>query len=284
MSALAKVFVVLNLLLSLLFFGTSATLFLTRKDLKTESVKYKNLLDEAEKEFEQKVAKLGAVISHQDKAILKLENSEQNAVVALKETQEKLKTQTTRADTAEAERREQVRLAESHLELANTREQRIQELTGQLQQAVDRRDEAVSASAQAIAERNRMKRDLDQSNTQLHETRVALADLETQNRTLQLRLDAYVSTFGEDIPPSATREPIDALIEAVDDSLQAVVLSVGEDQGVEVGDDFYVYRADEYIGRVRVSKTYRDLSGAKIILEAKDAKIRTGDKATTKLN
>ncbi|MBN1443448.1 MAG: hypothetical protein JXA90_12125 [Planctomycetes bacterium] len=283
MSALAKVFVVLNLLLSLLFFGTSATLFLTRRNLKVESISYKNQLTEARTAFENRAEKLTAVISAQDKALLNLQNSEKNATVALLKEKEAVKTQTARADKAETERARQVQLAESHLNLANTREQRIQELTGQLQAAVDKRDEAMAASAQAIAERNRMARDLEQANTELHLTKVALVDIETKNKTYQLELAAYKGHFG-DIPPSTTRESIDALIEAVDESLQAVVLSVGEDQGVKEGDDFYVYRDDQYVGRVRVSKTYRDLSGAKIVLEADGAKIRSGDRATTKLN
>jgi uncharacterized membrane-anchored protein YhcB (DUF1043 family) len=99
----------------LLFFGTSATLFLTRRDLKRESVKYKQLLDDAKEGFDQQTANLTKMIEHQDKAVAKLENSNANLSGDLSKEKRSVLVQTQRADKAESERKTAQENATAHL-------------------------------------------------------------------------------------------------------------------------------------------------------------------------
>ena len=77
--------------------------------------------------------------------------------------------------------------------------------------------------------------------------------------------------------------PIEGVVEDVDSELRLVVLSVGKNDGVKPGYEFTVYRGDRFIAKVRVTKTYDNLSGARILLPD-DAVVQRGDRAMTLVN
>jgi hypothetical protein len=135
-----------------------------------------------------------------------------------------------------------------------------------------------------VEEMNRMKGDLELVNQELHGTKVALQDLDTKHQTQTIKLQAYIDRYGilDSLKPV---KMIDALVEDVDHDLKAVVLNVGENDGVQEATDFHIYRHNEYVGKVRVSKLYPELCGAKILFESSDGKkIQRGDEATTRFN
>ncbi|MBI4604137.1 MAG: SUMF1/EgtB/PvdO family nonheme iron enzyme [Planctomycetes bacterium] len=80
-----------------------------------------------------------------------------------------------------------------------------------------------------------------------------------------------------------TEPAIDGVIAAVDLKEGLVLLDAGADQGIKVGVEFIVYRANQFIAKVQVLKVYDDLSGAKILYTLEGAEIKVGDKATTRL-
>lgn len=80
--------------------------------------------------------------------------------------------------------------------------------------------------------------------------------------------------------------PVDGKVIAVRDDAarhDAVALSVGSDDGVQVGDEFVVYREDQFIGKVCVTNVIDDHSTASIVLTGDTTSIRPGDHATTRL-
>lgn len=283
MSALAKVFVVLNLLLSLLFFGTSATLFLTRQNKNKEIVSLDRQLKDRIRDDEARMKEQAAMIQRQDNVIVALRGSEKRLSVAFSTEREKVGAATTRAVAAESQRQTAQEESKASKLLADRREATIQDLNGQLEEAKGSQQSALDQAKQAVEARNRMKTDLDRVNQQLRETQMELADLATKYDKLELANQWYSERYGAYVPGQLA-PPIDALVEAVDSKLRAVVLSVGEDQKVELGHMFYVYRDDKYIGKVKVTKLYQDLSGATVELEAEGEQIRAGDKATTRFS
>ncbi len=71
---------------------------------------------------------------------------------------------------------------------------------------------------------------------------------------------------------------IDGIVEAVNQSDQLVVLSVGKEQKVERGFLFAVNRGGETIGKVQVIEVYDDLSGARITYVKDANEIEVGDR------
>jgi DNA repair exonuclease SbcCD ATPase subunit len=284
MSGLAQVFVVLTLVLSLLFFGTSATLFLTRQNLKEE-------LDSVSKKYEAVEKTLNGAINSQKGALTRahsaldiVRNSESQLSVAKHSLLSANTLEKTRAEKAESSRDTAVKNATAvHNELAK-KEERIQALEQHAADATQRRDEALASAKNANEERNRARRDLSQVNKELHELKVESVDLLSKYEAQELRLNALIARLGPDAPvPGRVQSAIDARVDAVDLELSAVVLSVGRDQDVKVGDEFTVHRGEEFVGKVKVTRLFRDLSGARVVFEKDGAKIRVGDQATTRL-
>ena len=79
----------------------------------------------------------------------------------------------------------------------------------------------------------------------------------------------------------ATAPPIDGMVVGVQEGV--VVLSVGKDDGVEVGYEFTIYDGNTFIGKVQVTKVLDDMAGCTILFEESGRKISDGNKASTRL-
>ena len=79
------------------------------------------------------------------------------------------------------------------------------------------------------------------------------------------------------------QKPIDGRVLEVDPTNNVVVISVGKDQGVGLGYSFTVYRADEYIGEIKVEQLQNDLAGAAPVAGTLKSEIRKGDNVTTRI-
>ena len=282
MSALAKVFVVIILLLALVFFGTSSTLFLTREDLKSELSRTRQEYSAKLTELEKKISEFAAAKDLQENALVASKTNNVNLSLQLDQARAQVTAEKARADAAEAARDNAVRLNATANERLAATETRNQELQNQVQETVTRRDAAVASQRQAIEERNRMARDLEQANKELQQQKIAYVDLSNKYDELELRWTALVARFDGAIP-STPAAPLDALIEAIHPELKAVVLSVGRDQEVKIGDEFTIHRGGRYVGKVKVIKLYRDLSGARVLYEKDGESIQVGDNATTRV-
>jgi len=131
---------------------------------------------------------------------------------------------------------------------------------------------------QAKAERDSVVVDLNTEQIARHEAEKALQTISSERDTLAMINEAYQRKYGQlvDIGPR-----IDALVKNVDNEQGLVVLSMGEDDKVQIGREFTVYRGDAYIGTVKVIRLYPNLSGARILWLKEGQEIRIGDKAST---
>lgn len=100
-----------------------------------------------------------------------------------------------------------------------------------------------------------------------------IARLQEEN----LRLQDQLALFRGQKAPAGKR--IAARVDAIDKENELVVLSVGTDQKVEVGDEFTIHRGVEFVGKVKVVKVYPDLSGARVLFTKKWEQIRKADSA-----
>jgi len=288
MSALAKVFVVFVFLLSILFFGTSATLYLTREDWAANYDKYKAAVEVKVGELEQRNSDLKGERDDLQGALRLVSEDELAKAGTIKTLRIELASKDAQIANISAERNESInaKTATDNLNASLTDQNKT--LTTQLSEAHDKRDSAIGAEKVANAEKFRMKRDLDATTQELHEARVEFNSLSEKFDSLELAYGAVEKKLGKDgveaILSGLVSPPIDALVEEVDSNLRLVVLSVGRQDEVKEGVEFTIYREDKFVGKVRVNKVYENLAGARVLFTAEGSDIRQGDRATTRIN
>ena len=288
MSALAKVFVVFIFLLSILFFGTSATLYLTREDWATNYESYRTAVTAEVAKLEVRVKAIKGERDTLDDALRLVSRDEIAKAEQVKKLRVELDGKNAQIAQISAQRDESI-IAKTATDNVNASlVSQNTTLTTQLREAHDNRDTAIDAQKVANAEKFRMKRDLDATTTELHEARVEHSALDDKYNSLELAYGAVEKKLGKDgieaILSGLVSPPIDALVEEVDANLSLVVLSVGSQDEVKEGAEFTIYREDKFVGKVRVNKVYENLAGARVLFTAEGADIKQGDRATTRIN
>jgi chromosome segregation ATPase len=288
MSALAKVFVVFVFLLSILFFGTSATLYLTREDWAKNYDEFKEEVTKSVAELKARNSNLKGERDALEARLLLVSKDELQKAGTIQTLRNELKGKDAQIANISATRDEAINAKTATDNVNASLVSQNTTLTGQLDEAHDKRDDAIDSQKVANAEKFRMKRDLDATTQELHEARVEHNTLSEKFDSLELAYGAVEKKLGKDgieaILSGLVSPPIDALVEEVDSNLNLVVLSVGSQDEVKEGVEFTIYREDKFVGKVRVNKVYENLAGARVLFTAEGSDIRQGDRATTRIN
>ena len=282
MSPLAKVFVVVNLVLAVAFFGSSATLFATRVNWRDEALRFKADADKALAEMSEKFKaqsgnyqELAHKFATLDANFAAVSAEKEKTVGTLQETKTNLAKETLRVDT-EVKEKTQLNSRMQSLEGNNT------QLGARVDQLTKEAADSKAAEEKARAEYTRIRVDLDKSNDQLEKSLIELASVSSRLETANMEL-AAAEKQGFRRGAGGIAPPIDAIVEAVKGDDKLVVLSVGRDQKVEEGYEFTIYRGDRFVGKVRVTKVYENLAGAQILFTNDGESIQIGDKAATQI-
>ena len=284
MSTISKVFTVVNIVLALFLLGSVSAILAEASD-------YKNLYEQEQSDRQKDVAKLTAEKEDLEQQANRLRNeasTQRNLAAGLEDDKQSL---TAERDQLRADNN-QLRAAVDGIntsvsslqnQLADSQSQ-IQTLT---QKNADYRQERDEAEARRMAaeenvarlegERDRLGEDRGERERQL----VALTGERDNLRAEQMAL----TKAGVDIPAI-----IGNVVPLIEGSVSAVgpgfvVLSVGEQDGVQIGFPFDVYRAGgDYIGRVVVTDILPDNCTARVqVKNKKGLEFRATDKATTRL-
>jgi len=282
MSPLARVFVVVNLILSVFFFGSSATLFATRVNWRQKAIDFKDEAMKALKEVEDSYKKQGTRLVDLQKQHMQLTTNynsvsadKTNLQTKLTEVQGQVDAGNVRIET-EVKEKTQLLATQQDLQKRNT------ELAGLLETSRKEADEAKVAAKTAGDEYTRLRIDLDKLNGDYSKTLVELHELQEKADTMTTQI-AAVSRRIPDVALTVSAPPIDGVIQAVKNEDKLVVLSVGKDQKVQEGYQFTVYRGDKFVGKVQVIKVYDDLAGARVLYTQDGEAIQVGDQAATQL-
>ncbi len=280
MSGLAKVFLVINLVLAIIFLGTSATLFSVRKDFKKESADltefYKKNFDKQKQDIEKLAAKAETwayVISVQNAEITNANAAKIELARKLGDAEAQLKTATTELETKKANidvLTSEVAQQSTQLTGLVTRITQSQEL---LTKTVDERRKAIELSNETVLQ----KAVADEKIVALETENTALRD---ENGILKTQLTlAMAGGGGKELGPTGNPQ-IAAKVLSVKEKL--VILSVGSDDKVAEGMVFIVYRDGKYLGDVKIVNVYKDMAGAEVVHTVSGAEIKEGDDAKTK--
>jgi len=282
MSPLARVFVVVNLILSVFFFGSSATLFAIRVNWRQKALEFNEEAKKGLRELEEKYKTQGTRLVDLGKLHERL-NANYNSVSTektniqnkLTEVEGQVSAANTRIET-EVKEKTQLLATQQDLQKHNT------ELSGLVETLRKEADEAKTLAKNANDEYTRIRLDLDKLNGEYSANLIAFKELQDKSDAMNTQIAAVARRI-PNVELISSPPPIDAVIQAVRNEEKLVVLSVGKEQKVQEGFQFTVYRGDKFVGKVQVIKVYEDLAGARVLYTQDGEAIQVGDQAATQL-
>jgi hypothetical protein len=289
MSLLAKIFIVVNAILSLLFLGVQSTLFYHSNNWQEayERLTVKNRAVVAElndkiKVEQQKSADLTNTITTREgemnvarTATKNAEDRLQDALNALNDAKSKYQGLDTKYNV----------LASS----INAKDQAIGELNARVKELGDQRADALSKEELAEAQvarlstiKTTLEKDLAEARKDYTKTKQELLDdglVLDELRRIGIPVDTIVINH-KPVPP------INGTVAGVDTKAQPelVLINVGKDDKVERGYTFTVYRQSKFVGKIIVEKIMADSAGCRVMLKATGENIQPGDSVATRLD
>jgi hypothetical protein len=283
MSSIGKIFVVLNLVLSLFVVGAAGAL-LRKTDATRTDIERAN---QATVAVQAQLDEANAAFSARERELTESKQRLQEEKDDLDVARQNLERANQKLDLDNQQLRDDVTKINGRLEALEssytTTLQRSQELADKNDEL---RTEAFNAK-EAQRQAELAKRDLtDQIAAAKAEASGALEQLasaQESNKTNEALLDVAVSSGFE--PTTVMAMPrIEAMVAEVDPDYGFVILDKGKRDDVKRGFTFEVYRGGTYLGRVKVDETFDNYSTASIQLKAPDASMQRFDKASTYLN
>jgi hypothetical protein len=282
MSALAKVFVVLVFLLSVVFFGASATLYKTRTDWKKSYLDYQAQATKDLKRLEDRIGELTGQNDTLAKANAQLKSDNDQCSKERTQLSQDLLNEKGKVTLAGKQVENANILSESLTKSLDSEKAAKKNVEDAHEKTKTSLETALQNARDAAEARDSMRLDLAKVQEDLHASRTELQKLTSDYDTLEITYQALQQRTGlKDTGDSPLAPPIDALVSAVSNDEKLVLLSAGKDQKVQPGFVFTVHRGDSFIGKVKVIRVYPDLAGATILFTKDGEEIQRGDKAST---
>ncbi|GHS90559.1 hypothetical protein FACS1894139_10080 [Planctomycetales bacterium] len=285
MSTAAKVLIIVNLILGLLFAVGELTLFGKRVNW----VKQTRLaISETNDVYAELKTKINQMTGEYEKAKGEVEilqtqiNSRDNELAAAKA---KFESVTRERDVYEKELAEKRNETSNYIAQLKTSNDRNTKLQGKLNDEITQkrgleveRDWHSNRAIEAAA-------DLVESESEMMQLAKNNAELVRRVTLLSTQLDNYVRRYGADAEASANPAgvAISGRVLRVESALNLVILSVGEKDKVQKGMEFVISRDQNYVAKVRVANVYDEMCSAQIIdgMTANGQKVTVSDTAST---
>lgn len=287
MSLVAKVFVVLNLLVSVAFLVYAANVW-------TAQTKWQKMYEQEKVKNVEWLAKtqgrelgLSKEVVHQQDLVEKAKSDYVKLQMKYNEARDnELKTGTELASVKNA--RDMLMATNEELQREVRRYaddlQKSKAVVLKQQQALTvERDNAVRARN----EKSEMENELNVSKQayatlqrDYHQTQQDLALQTGRIEGLLKRGVPVTQLLGEDA--GATQPQIDGQVLAVKPDANLVMLSVGSQQGVKAGYQFTISNGDQYVAKVQVDRVYPDMCSAKIVPGMLKKEIQVHDQASSR--
>ena len=282
MSGIGKIFVVLNLVFSLVILGAAAAYLSKADDWRGM---YNNLKEQAAKEksdLEQQLSDMTASRDNYKADSETKQNKIEDLEMALQEKENELKSE----KLSNQQLRDDVTKINTSLDnLRST----INDLTARNNDLVDGNTKLRKEALDAKALQQKAEEDLARVQGELAKAKDQIAALETRVTELGKEKEHLANLLevakqqGFDISSLVAMPEIPAFIQEVNNEEGFVILSVGSDDQVKKGYVFQVYRGDKYLGEVVVDDLYPDHCAARIKFRVNGVQFQINDKATTRL-
>jgi hypothetical protein len=287
-SLVAKVFVVLNLVVSVAFLVFAANVWTAQT--KWQKMYEKEKIANVEKlaRIQEREIGLSRDVIHWQRIVDKKDGDITNLKLRFNEARDReLQLQTELATVKNARDMKDAENQELQREVRRYADelQKIKGIVIKQQQAVVVERENATRARNEKAELENELNTLKQSYATLARDKAEIErDLSRQTARINKLIENNVPVFAilqED--PSATQPALpDSVVLAVRPEVGLVMLSIGSAQGVKPGYQLTVSRGDLYIGKVQVDRVYQDMCSAKVIAPLTKGEIMVNDEARSR--
>ncbi len=149
------------------------------------------------------------------------------------------------------------------------RQEEVDRLSKDLEQVRAERTQLTQRIAQLTEQQKTLQAQLNQTETAKTELEDKVLELSQAQPTVEL--ETVVVTDGGAAGASAGQ------VVVVNREYDFVVMNLGKNHGLALGQEFQVVRDNQILGRVKVEKIYDELSAAAILPQSKKESIREGD-------
>jgi cell division protein FtsB len=285
MSNIAKMFVFLNLVLSIVYIGIAGTLLAQRVD-------YKEAIRTQKKDFERDQAKKDSVISELNSQKTDLEQ-ELGSLKTKNQVLEKENNDYVEQISAVTGRYNELdkklgSLEDNYEKLTQETQEKDQankQLRKDNEELRAKADDAEGEKEQALDDKARLEEELSQSQNMVSSIEKELKKSKKELEESRILIDS-ARNAGVDFQALYRPErPIDGKVMVVSREVNLVAISVGADDGVEKGYHFTVFRGSLYVGQLIVENVSKDMSSARIKLEtvAEGQQVLEGDNVSTRI-
>ncbi|MHC4816548.1 MAG: MreC domain-containing protein [Planctomycetota bacterium] len=255
MSSMAKIFVVVNVVLAVVAFGSAATLLGAQDD-------YKTALEDVRAAFDQYKGHQDTLLDDRERDLALQQNRAGEAVGranTLESSNQDLEGRLAKAATRNDQLQATAETLAQEVKQANTINQNnkdwLEKLAADSKTATEQMLNARTQLREEIANRVQLETTVSNQNTTIADLSAEKGDLEKQLRQLNFWLAEYRKRYGDMTNISKGSE---GRINSVRDDL--VVISVGSADGVQVGDVYHIRRGATYVGQVVIDKVEKNLS------------------------
>jgi len=255
MSSMAKIFVVVNVVLAIVTFGSAATLLGAQDD-------YKTALEEKRAEFDEYKTHQDTLLDDRERDLALQQNRAGEAVGkanTLESSNQDLEGRLAKAATRNDQLQATAETLAQEVRQANTinKDNKVwlDKLSVDGKTATEQMLNARTQLREEIANRVQLETTVSNQNTTIADLSAEKGDLDKQIRQLNFWLAEYRKRYGDMTNISKGSE---GRINSVRDDL--VVISVGSADGVQVGDVYHIRRGATYVGQVVIDKVEKNLS------------------------
>ena len=273
MTSMAKVFVVLNLILAVVAFGSGAVLLGTKDDWKKAAEEMNDKYEKVKTAMAADRDRLENEVAQQNRraadAVKTAQTAEENA--------SNLDTQLKQAKSINDQLRALTETLSQEVKAANNinKENKdwLDRLSSESKQATQDKLDAVKKLEAEIANRVQLEQQVNQLTESLASAMATKGDLEQQIRELKFWNDEYAKRFGKlDTAKGAAgrvREVMGKL----------VGISVGSRDGVRTGDKYSLSRGGTFVGTIRITRVEKDLALGLVTSTGSGSPPQVGDTA-----
>lgn len=285
MSTMSKVFVILNLVLSLVLVGTNASILSKndeyKKKFEDSETGRKNDKEAADKKLNDANGEKDRV-NQENRGLQNQKSDLDSQLQAQKSISEQVRNDNNQLRNSVESINGALKNVQNELGDLQTRNKALMDSNESLKKETA---DAKKAQMDAEEDRARVEGDLKRASDDVAEKERQIKTVSDERDNLKATIEA-LTKLGVDVPALVGNNVplIEGKVSAVGPNSTFVVLSVGQNEGVKVGFAFHVYRGSEYIGRVVVDNVLPDSATARVTFKnSKGAEFQAMDSATTRL-
>jgi len=283
MSQVARVFVVLNLLISAGFLFAAATFLALNND-------YKSQLEAEVEAHEKDNQDRDDQIKDRDNEVDRLKQqvsalTEQKGTLTGTVTAQETQIKSLNSDKSNLTS-ENARLIQTNGEHA-TSVQELQKANNDLRSQNDglaKENRAkTKEAADAVAAKEAADKEIEQHKATIHEHEKTIAAQKEAGSQKDMMI-AYAKSKGVDFEKIEMMPPLSGHVVNADNNLKLVQINIGKTNGMVRGAVFDVVRGSSYIGRMRVDTVFDNQSAGLLTIVADGQMVMVGDRVTNTLN